>query len=168
MTIEQIRLERGECEGTCPAYSVEVRSDLTAIWDGRRFVVPVGTRRGRVAEETFHSLAALAHEVGFFGWREEYFEPVTCHPMYSLEVSADGTTKRVRQYATEEPAGFGKLAGAIDRIARSCGWVARADGQTGPSAWMTFAPGGRPEPPTSGIVEIREGGHTFTITYDIR
>lgn len=42
-TTELLAMERTECQGWCPAYSVQVFADGTLIYEGKRFVKTLGT-----------------------------------------------------------------------------------------------------------------------------
>jgi hypothetical protein len=120
--IDSISLSRGPCYGTCPVYRVTLRSDGTVIWEGERFVQPIGRHVGRVDPAHFEHLARLTESSGFFEWRDEYAEPVTDHPANTIEVHRGNDLKRVVQYATDEPPGFWTIATLIDGIALHGGW----------------------------------------------
>jgi hypothetical protein len=122
--IREVGLDRGMCFGTCPAYSVVLRSDGTAEWEGRAHVDRIGPHAGRIDGKAFARLAKAVMRSGFFDWRDNYSAPVTDNPEYRLRVRTTEVEKTVRQYATEEPPGFGPLAELVDDAVDAVGWVA--------------------------------------------
>lgn len=122
-SIEAITLRRGECYGPCPVYSVTLRRDGSAIWRGEAFTSRLGSYPGEVFEGDFENLAAFIERCGFFDWADRYAEEVTDNPEYVLEVVRQGTTKRVVQYATEEPQDFWTIATLIDGVASLIEWM---------------------------------------------
>lgn len=92
------------------------------LWNGEYFFDRIGRYRGEVDEWTFDRLAAEIERMGFFEWADRYEEAVTDHSTFELEVVRDGTTKRVIQYATDQPLGFSTIAMLIDGVAASIDW----------------------------------------------
>lgn len=122
-SFRSISLTRGMCFGTCPVYSVTLRADGTATWNGEAFVDRLGEFRGEFWEGEFDRLARFIQRSGFFDWHDEYAEAVTDNPTYTIEVERDGRSKRVLQYATDEPSDFWVIGRLIDSIAAEATWT---------------------------------------------
>jgi hypothetical protein len=120
--IEAVTLRRGACFGPCPIYTVTLRRDGTAQWFGERFVSRLGRFTGEVYEADFERLCRVIEEVGFFSWSDRYAEEVTDASEDELEVLTDGESKRVIQYATDEPPEFWVIATLVDGIASGIEW----------------------------------------------
>jgi hypothetical protein len=55
-TTELLAMERTECQGWCPAYSVQVFADGTLIYEGKRFVRTLGTVTKRVSPKVVQAV----------------------------------------------------------------------------------------------------------------
>jgi len=55
-TTELLAMERTECQGWCPAYSVQVFADGTLIYEGKRFVKTLGTVTKRVSPKVVQAV----------------------------------------------------------------------------------------------------------------
>ena len=75
--IVSIKLERGMCYGTCPVYSVELRSDGSAAYHGSMFVERLGPHEGVISKQSFARLAARVAKSGFFDLCPSYEIAVT-------------------------------------------------------------------------------------------
>ena len=58
-------LQRTECYGTCPAYTVSVFADGRVVFAGDRFVDTTGTAEGRVDPAVVAGLVAAAVRIGY-------------------------------------------------------------------------------------------------------
>ena len=68
------------CYGTCPDYSVTVRSDGTATWEGRQFVEAKGVRQFNVSDEDYRAFARTLAPVRPTGTREIVSGSPDCGP----------------------------------------------------------------------------------------
>ena len=69
----RIRLERTECAGGCPSYSVEIAGDGTVVYEGRACVAIKGERRAAIPVASVRSLFARFQDTGYFTLRDTYF-----------------------------------------------------------------------------------------------
>jgi hypothetical protein len=120
-----IRLERGACFGTCPAYSVEVDADGAVVFRGDRFVTCLGERRWGISRRAVVRLVAAADRADLFALKDEYRSRITDQPQYRIELTRRGRTKRLTDYVGRSvgmPATVTELEHAVDEIAgtRSC------------------------------------------------
>jgi hypothetical protein len=101
---------------------VTLKRDGSAHWRGEAFT-RLGSYRGELFEGDFENLAAFIERSGFFDWADRYAEEVTDNAEYALEVVRHGRTKRVEQYATDEPRDFWTIATLVDGVASLIEWV---------------------------------------------
>ena len=90
-----ISLTRGSCYGRCASYSVELRGDGSAVFNGQSFVSVTGEQTGRVSEQKFDKLLAMLRSMNFYSLPDRYAQQVTDSPTYSVTVSIDGNVKKV-------------------------------------------------------------------------
>lgn len=68
------------CYGTCPDYTVTVRSDGSATWEGRKFVAAKGVRQFNVSEEDYRALARTLAPIRPEGIRDIVSGSPDCGP----------------------------------------------------------------------------------------
>jgi ankyrin repeat protein len=127
----KISMSRSPCFGTCPSYSVEIRSDGTILYRGSDFVAISGTHRSRVSLDAVHRLYDDFGKASFFCTFDEYKADITDNPEYVVEISYDGRTKRVVDYvgrAIGMPKQISELEDAIDATAQTKKWVEGDEG----------------------------------------
>lgn len=86
-------LERGGCDGECPAYSVVVASDGTVTYQGNGFVAVPGRHIGHIAPTTVTRLLSQFREANFLSALPEYEGASSGGVILSLSVN--GKTYRV-------------------------------------------------------------------------
>lgn len=118
-----VSLRRGACYGPCPIYQVTLRRDGAAIWHGEAFTPRIGDYRGQISEDDFANLADFIDRCGFHTWSDRYEIEVTDNPEDEIEVIRDGESKKVVQYATDEPRDFWTIATLIDGICFGVEWT---------------------------------------------
>lgn len=122
----RIKLERTECFGTCPIYTVEIAGDGSVTYEGELFVGVVGVQRATVPVERVRQLVASFRAANFFWLYDRYVTPVTDNPTYVVSLAYDGRSKTVLDYVGREagmPAEVTKLEDAIDEAAETARWV---------------------------------------------
>jgi hypothetical protein len=115
--ITEITLERTTCFGTCPAYTVTLRSDGTITYEGRRFVEMTGTYQGQV-----YGFARLAHLIlseGYFNLKDNYSARVTDMPSAITSVVMNGKRKTIMNYGDAGPVELWGIEMAIDGMLKS-------------------------------------------------
>ena len=125
-----VSLERTECYGTCPVYSVTIHGNGLVEYLGELRVDIPGAQTARIAPETVEELLEDFEKIRFFDLKNEYFEGCTDLPTAIISISADGKTKKVRNYyggcegAKSGPqVDLARLAEQIDRAAGTDRWV---------------------------------------------
>jgi hypothetical protein len=125
-------LERTECYGFCPAYTVEVHPDGSVAYEGKAFVRVHGVAHATIAKATAEALFAQAACAGASSWSSDYTYPVTDNPTANVTVDlGTGTVVRVKDYPPCHPASTGypgtpdtlcQLEEAIDKAANVEAW----------------------------------------------
>jgi hypothetical protein len=125
--ISAITLRRGPCFGFCPVYEVTIQADGRATWRGERFVERLGAYEGEIGLEDFRRVAGVVERSGFLSWDDEYTSGTVDTPDYHLTVERDGSTKTVRQNATDTPPDFWVIAALVDALAAGVEWTPAPD-----------------------------------------
>jgi Domain of unknown function (DUF6438) len=121
--IEAVKLTRGRCYGTCPAYQVTLRRDGSAVWEGEAFTDRLGLHRGSVDPEEFELLTSFISRSGFFDWQDDYPPSATDLPDYALTVTRSDMAKRVTVWAASPgPPDFHIIGRMVDGIADRIEW----------------------------------------------
>jgi len=90
----RVKMERTQCFGTCPAYSVVIDGSGRVEWTGHASVAALGRRQGHVTRGELEQLAKLLDAVQFFE-RDEYGDMPTkpeCTTVGSTTTCALGTS----------------------------------------------------------------------------
>jgi ankyrin repeat protein len=122
----KMRLERTECYGACPAYSIEVKGDGSVDFIGKSNVLMIGRHRGQIPKQAVDDLLAAFRQANYFSLRDSYVTRVTDNPTYRTSIEFDGLRKSVRDYVGVQagmPDAARDLEEAIDRIADTEKWI---------------------------------------------
>jgi Domain of unknown function (DUF6438) len=120
--ISEIRLERTECYGTCPVYTVSLHSDGSATFIGGANAQLKGRWTGVVPGRDFQELARLADLIGFESFEAHYARPVTDNPTAIVTVARGEKRKTVSNYAESGPLALAGFEQAIDIVAARAEW----------------------------------------------
>ena len=129
--ISGITLERTGCYGPCPSYKVTVHSDGTVEYEGIKYVKEKGTRKGKITEAEFRTLADKTEAIGFFKLKDLYDQEqnpdgsittVTDLPTRITTVTKDNHSRTVKNYFGG-PKGLEELEGLIDEVTKSSVWI---------------------------------------------
>ncbi|MDZ4689956.1 DUF6438 domain-containing protein [Terricaulis sp.] len=127
----QITLQRTECYGHCPAYTVTIDGDGAVTYEGRAFVNVTGRQTAQVPSADVARLLERFDAVGFDQLNDEYRGQMTDLPTTTITLIRDGRTKRLVDYGGTSagmPREIRDLQAEIDRVAGTARWVLR-DGQ---------------------------------------
>jgi hypothetical protein len=94
----EIRLDRTECYGSCPNYSVVILGNGHVRYIGRTFVKVVGEQEATLPESALCKLLDEFGRVNFANLRDEYRESVTDCQTTVLTLRLGDHTKRVENY----------------------------------------------------------------------
>jgi hypothetical protein len=121
-----IKLSRGQCYGSCPAYSLTIYGNGFVEYEGRAYVATCGKRTATIAKEDILGLIAVIERARYFALRSRYVEEHSPDaPYYDTSVSIDGRTKEVEHYTGDltSPTQLTIVEGRIDDAANSVQWV---------------------------------------------
>jgi hypothetical protein len=120
--ITEIGLERTLCFGTCPAYTVIVKSDGTLRYKGERFVQKVGEHTGRVEVWQFNNLARFIKDEGYMDLKNTYsISAYDLSTTYSTVV-VDGKRKIIKNYGNSGPTKLWAIEELIDKMVLEAQW----------------------------------------------
>lgn len=120
--ITEIGLERGVCFGTCPAYTVVIRSDGGVRYYGQFNTPRKGKFTGKVSPYYFNKLAAFVVESQFTNLADNYTAEVTDQATVFTCVTQNGKHKVVRDYGQSGPAKLWAIDELIDDLVEKTVW----------------------------------------------
>ena len=123
-------LVRRGCFGSCPSYTVTIRTD-GIVFEGHGYVVATGRHTDRVDEDSVRNLAKRFVAADFYSMDPVYQADVTDNPAYILSIAIDGRTKQVTDYVgawVGMPEVITELEDAVDALGRTDRWVSGSEG----------------------------------------
>lgn len=129
--VTEVGLRSGACFGMCPVYSVTLRRDGSAVFDGEAFVAMPGRHEAEVDPAAFRDLALAIEWLGFASLLPVYPEEATCGP--SDWVWTKGGPRGRREVADHGsgPRSLEAIRRLIDECASALAWRPAADGGPG-------------------------------------
>ena len=125
-----IRMERTECYGSCPAYTVTIHGDGRVEYEGKRHVKESGTQEARLDPDTIKMLAKEFSKANFLTLSEDYSGEnctryCTDFPTAVTELKLKQLNHRVKHYygCGGAPKALFELESAIDKLANTEGWT---------------------------------------------
>lgn len=124
---EVIRYEKTPCFGTCPQFTMTVRSDGFAFYQGKRFVEMEGSWRSEWSQKQIEEVLLKAQEIGFSGMEASYDNRfVTDLPSTTTVLTLDGEPKSVlNRY--DGPKELAQLYIVLDGIIEDVKWTQDTD-----------------------------------------
>jgi|SRR3989344_4623724 len=113
-----ITLDRTQCFGTCPAYSLIIYGNGTVVYEGRAFVEVEGQKVYEISREDVKEIVDIFYEIDYFSLNDEYTESVTDLPTITTSITIDDETKQVIDYYGA-PEKLKELEKKIDEIAKT-------------------------------------------------
>ncbi|MGB8509344.1 MAG: DUF6438 domain-containing protein [Pyrinomonadaceae bacterium] len=99
-----IKLERTECFGACPVYSITIHGDGVVDYDGKKFVKETGKRSYKISRENVRELVEEFYKADYFSMEKEYLS----------RKNADGTETQVTDLpATQTSITIGKKTKSV-------------------------------------------------------
>jgi hypothetical protein len=126
-----IRLQRTECLGECPIYTVTIDARGTVTYEGEKFVRVIGRRTVHVDPSAVATLLKRAEQIRFFDLRDVYrviqnadgsMMTMTDGPTTFVTITANGRSKRVEDYL-DAPASLVQFEREIDSVAGTKRWL---------------------------------------------
>ncbi len=126
-----ITLERTDCYGRCPFYTVTVATN-GIVFEGRRFVSATGRHTDTANAGEVRTLAEKFIAADFYSMDASYCASVTDFPFYVLSIAIDGHAKAVTDYRGSwvgMPAVITDLENEVDNFARTERWINGGNGR---------------------------------------
>jgi ankyrin repeat protein len=126
----KITLERTQCYGDCPAYSVEIDTDGTVHYDGLSYVAIPGHHTAKIPQAAIRALYDAFQKADFFWLFDDYAANITDNPSYTISISFDGDAKIIHDYVgltVGMPKEVTDLEHMIDETADVKKWVSGDD-----------------------------------------
>jgi hypothetical protein len=122
-----VKLVRGTCEGSCPAYSVTVDSKGTVLWDGRYFVWQKGPARKVISQNDLLSIVRKVEGMKFFGFGNGGRQCLDTPDIF-IEITVNQRTRSVThdscsQAKTSEGRQIAELARYLEAMMGTDQWV---------------------------------------------
>ena len=124
-----ITMGRGVCYGTCPSYSVVMRGDGSASYDGKAHVLVPGHHDFTIPKETVDCLLTQFRRADFWSLADDYSADITDGPQYQVTLTIGGKSKTLNDYfgtSVGMPLVVTVLEKEIDRVAADR-WVKGTD-----------------------------------------
>jgi hypothetical protein len=113
----KIRLRRGPCEGSCPAYALTLYGNGRVDYDGESHVAVAGHQSYRVEEADIRNLIARFYDIGFFGFCGQNEDVTTDQATVETSLQFDEIRKTVSVYGNSAPDGLENLNAQIEKVA---------------------------------------------------
>jgi acetamidase/formamidase len=102
---DQITLERTACFGTCPIYTLTIKSDGSVTFNGKRFTKTTGAANGKITQADFRALVSEFEKINYFSLPDAYApgtkecpRMVTDMPSANTSIRLSGRAKSVAHY----------------------------------------------------------------------
>jgi hypothetical protein len=121
-----VHLDRGECFGTCPVYSVDIAGDGKVIFKGQDYVDVLGEHRYEVPREDIARLLAQLRSSDLWSTRSQYRAAVTDIPTFTLSVKLGQNEHRIVDYGGRMagmPVAVTEFEEEVDKIGHTEKWV---------------------------------------------
>ena len=124
-----IRLERTQCYGTCPAYTLTVKADGGVTFVGRKFTKTEGQASGEIDQAKIRELIQEFKKANFFAFENSYTprrgsDCATDGPTVTTSLQINGSVKTVHHYTgCAAPRELGDLENRVDEIVGTERWI---------------------------------------------
>lgn len=93
-----IGMQKTICYGSCPAYSIQIFSDLSVVYKGERFVPVEGEHIYKIKRVEFEDLLSAFRGSDFFEFNSDYTKGVSDLQTTYIEFYDEGKVKKIRDY----------------------------------------------------------------------
>ena len=134
-TTLRITLQRTQCYGPCPAYSVEVKGTGEVTFVGNTNVLITRQHHAQLPKPSIEALLAAFRQADYFSLKDNYSMMVTDSPTYKTSIEFDGQKKSVRDHVglrVGMPEAVTNLEDSVDRIVGTQKWI-KGNAETAPS-----------------------------------
>lgn len=125
--ISEIGIERSGCVGTCPIYTLIVKSDGTFRYNGGSYADRIGKYSGRIPSWQFHFLAQYIRDSNYMKFGHRYSRNVTGSGITYTTVVINGERKTISNYANAGPTELWAIEQLIDQLLTKAKWNKRQE-----------------------------------------
>jgi hypothetical protein len=122
-----VTLERSQCYGTCPIYSLSITGDGKVSYQGKKYVKVIGAASGQLAASGLQRLVDMMMEADYFSLAvpDDCTDTVTDKPTVTTSLTWAGQTHTIEDYHGNgcAPPVLWTLESEIDVVAQSSQWV---------------------------------------------
>lgn len=121
-----ITLERTNCYGSCPAYTVTIDGKGNVTYVGGLAALIPGTHHAVISHEAVTDLVNQIRAAHFLAAQDKYLAGWTDNPTYTLTLNINGIHKQVVDYIgpiVGMPIAVHNLEATIDRVANTDRWL---------------------------------------------
>ncbi len=121
-----MRLERTQCYGACPTYTVSVSGDGTVIWQGTMNVQVQEMRTAHISAAAVRQLVAAFQRIHYLALGDSYTNyMVTDSPSAITTFTQGGQTKTIKHYNGDlsTPSRLTLLERQIDYVLNTQQWI---------------------------------------------
>jgi ankyrin repeat protein len=121
-----LRLDRGQCLGVCPVYTVDIGGDGQVIYRGADFVDVPGEHHYSVPSEDIAKLVQKLRTSELWSLRPQYVARITDAPRFILTMRIGTAQRQIVDYVGEQvgmPVAVADFEGELDRVARTEQWI---------------------------------------------
>ena len=120
--ITEIGMERTVCYGTCPAYTVIIKSDGTFRYKGEQNAKRPGEHTGKISEWKLRELLEFIKDADYFALEDQYRNNVTDRPTVFTYIVLNGKKKIISNYANSGPTKLWAIEQLIDKLLLDAEW----------------------------------------------
>lgn len=121
---------QGPCFGKCPIYTLDIKPDGTAHFEGKRFAAKQGKYTKQVSDTEVAQLVALFDAANWFKLENKYDSKITDIPTIFMKYRNGDMIKKIN-FRGEYPDGVKEIRDFFRAMAESEGWVKGASNDYG-------------------------------------
>lgn len=114
-------MQKTECFGTCPVYTITIYADGKAEYEGVRHVQKIGRFHKQFSPETVNGLIKDFEAADFWNLKDEYVAEVTDLPTTYLSFNHGGRTKKIKDLV-EAPQQLKDLEQQVAELSETGDW----------------------------------------------
>ena len=116
-----IKMEKTNCYGRCPVYSLEIRGNGKVLLEGKENLSKIGKYILRIDEDEIARVIKAIDESGFWGMNDEYDGRVTDLPSTYISVEYNGKSKSIKS-RFKAPKELDDLEDLLSEYLQRFGW----------------------------------------------
>jgi hypothetical protein len=140
-----IGLERTDCNGTCPVYTIVIHGSGLVEYFGEMFVKVKGYQTGEIPPDTVTKLVREFLDINYFAYSDDFPDGMTDMPTTFTSIKLGNNYKKIRDYGHAAPEALRKLEQRIDEVANTEQWTGAAESERRYHHWLDSMRIARPD-----------------------